>query len=155
MQSLAPFQVSALSVTDLLRSKRAHFRRDALNTVPPSEQPQHECAGVRSVRRRLRDGGRWRGKHLDAELAAGKREGADVVDETGEVLEEVLGAVARRAGQETPSRISVPKAFDEEAIGAFVAHNGSVERAMIPAARLRLKTSRVLPRSKPRRIPGY
>ncbi len=106
---------------------------------------------MRSVRRRLRDGGRWRGKHLDAELAAGKREGADVVDETGEVL----GAVARRAGQETPSPISVPKAFDEEAIGAFVAHNGSVERAMIPAARLRLKTSRVLPRSKPRRIPGY
>ena len=117
---------------------------------------------MRSVRRRLGDGGRWRGKHLDAELAAGKREGADVVDETGEVLEEVLGAVARRTGQETPGRIRVANdvagkfgAVDEEAIGAFVAHNGSVERAMIPAARLRLKTSRVLPRSKPRRIPGY
>ena len=110
---------------------------------------------MRSVRRRLRDGGRWRGKHLDAELAAGKREGADVVDETGEVLKEVLGAVARRADQETPSRLTVAMAFDKEAIGAIVAHCGSVERAMIPAARLRLKTSRVLPRSKPLRIPGY
>ena len=110
---------------------------------------------MRSIRRRLRDGGRWTGKHLGTELAAGKREGADVVDETGEVLKEVLGAVARRADQETPSRISIAMAFDEEAIGAIVAHRGSVERAMIPTARLRLKTSRVLPRSKPLRIPGY
>lgn len=65
----------------------------------------------------------------------------------------VLGAVAGRADEETPSRLSVAMAFDEEAIGAIVADRGSVERALIPATRLRLKTSRVLPRSKPRRIP--
>lgn len=104
---------------------------------------------MRSIRRRLRDGGRWRGKHLGTERAAGKRAGADVVNETANVL----GAVAGRADEETPSRLSVAMAFDEEAIGAIVADRGSVERALIPATRLRLKTSRVLPRSKPRRIP--
>lgn len=102
---------------------------------------------MRSIRRRLRDGGRWTGKHLGTELAAGKREGADVVDETGEVLKEVLGAVARRADQETPSRISIAMAFDEEAIGAIVAHRGSVERAMLPAASRCLAPTQNLPRT--------